>query len=145
ANSLHALAGIYGDGAPPQAALSSPLPGSVVPRLVDEVVQGSTWQQNPQLLASVAIASARLRQGSPELFSLVSQTVRRDVARGTPKLSKQNQSELLWSFAVSGFFDLQLFSWVMSQLDAGSGALRVRCLYMFKSNFMIIKDFAKNA
>eukprot|EP00435_Cladocopium_sp_Y103_P035806 s152_g9.t1 len=71
--------------------------------------------------ASVAIASARLRQGSPELFSLVSQTVRRDVARGTPKLSKQNQSELLWSFAVSGFFDLHLFSWVLSQLDAGSG------------------------
>eukprot|EP00435_Cladocopium_sp_Y103_P033483 s152_g8.t1 len=51
ANSLYALAGIYGDGAPPQPSLCSPLPGSVVPRLVDEVVQsGSTWQQNPQLL-----------------------------------------------------------------------------------------------
>eukprot|EP00434_Breviolum_minutum_P001005 symbB.v1.2.000880.t1/scaffold38.1/size396883/20 len=72
--------------------------------------------------ASVAIDSAKLRQASPELLTLVSQTVRQEaiVKRGTQKLTKPIQSDLLWSFAVSGVFDLDFFSWALSQLDTGS-------------------------
>ncbi|CAJ1370353.1 unnamed protein product [Effrenium voratum] len=116
ANSMHALAGIHGEGAPPQGVPAS-LPGSVVQRLLENVKSGAgEWERNPQLLASVAISCARLRFSSVELFAWVSQTVR----RATPcNLSKRNLSDLLSAYSVTGLFDLDLFSWVLSQLDAG--------------------------
>ncbi|CAE8597415.1 unnamed protein product, partial [Polarella glacialis] len=138
ANILHALAAIHGEQAGPQL-VPAPLPGTVVPSVVDRVLRsGSAWESHPQLLASVAVSCAQLRQRSAPLFSLVGRTVRAagtstlskqglsDLlgafavrAAGTSTLSKQGLSDLLGAFAVVGLFDLDVFSWALGQLNSG--------------------------
>lgn len=115
ANSFHAIAGIHGDGAPVQLH-PAPLPAPVLQILIDQVEKsGPSWAEHPQLMASVAVSCARLQHSSAALFSLVSRTVR---SGARANLSNRNLSDLLCAYAALGYFDIDLFSWVLGQLDA---------------------------
>ncbi|CAE7730286.1 RNF148 [Symbiodinium sp. CCMP2592] len=115
ANSFHAIAGIHGDGAPVQLH-PTPLPAPVLQILIDQVEKsGPSWAEHPQLMASVAVSCARLQHSSAALFSLVSKTVR---SGARANLSNRNLSDLLCAYAALGYFDIDLFSWVLGQLDA---------------------------
>eukprot|EP00927_Polykrikos_kofoidii_P066334 TRINITY_DN6195_c0_g1_i1.p1 TRINITY_DN6195_c0_g1~~TRINITY_DN6195_c0_g1_i1.p1 ORF type:complete len:1370 (-),score=221.56 TRINITY_DN6195_c0_g1_i1:444-4553(-) len=131
ANMLYGLATLHGmestlpdfPAAPPHAAVAA-----IVERVL-VLGDAGEWSNKPQLLASVCSSCARLGETPAPLFVLASR-VMRDAELRRP--SPTNLADLLAAFVTAGFFELEFYSWALSNLpiDKPGGLMPTDALFV---------------